>query len=294
MKLIVLGSGTCASQLPGVPNRYPPGFLVTWGENEQNKILFECSEGIRFRLEQAGYDYCDIHHIAISHAHPDHYALVHYYQSVFGRILYFDEDEKCRGRELHIYCPNQIADDFSALFRAYNPEWGDAQEYWWPKLIFHKMSVLYRYESRLAQEEFLHAYLKESAMLRAMGAYHGFGKVDALAFRLITRDGVFAYSGDTGFCRNVYSVANGADIFVCEASSRVGDDHTPYTPKGFGHLTPYLCGDIARNGAVKKLILFHYTGLDSDEAMIEDCRRSGFNGEIVIAKDFEVLEVSSS
>jgi ribonuclease BN (tRNA processing enzyme) len=69
MKLTILGSGTDASQLPGIPNRFPPGFLVEW-DNE--KILFECSEGIRFRLEQIGIDYASIRHLAISHSHPDH------------------------------------------------------------------------------------------------------------------------------------------------------------------------------------------------------------------------------
>ncbi|MFY9457381.1 MAG: MBL fold metallo-hydrolase [Candidatus Spechtbacterales bacterium] len=101
MEVTVLGSGVCASQLPGVPNRYPPGFLVEWGKD--SKVLFECSEGIRFRLEQAGYDYCDIHHIVISHAHPDHFALPHYLQSVFVRGLYLGE--KYQNPELHVYCP---------------------------------------------------------------------------------------------------------------------------------------------------------------------------------------------
>ena len=40
MKVIVLGSGVCASNLPGIESRYPPGFLVTWGENEEHDCAF--------------------------------------------------------------------------------------------------------------------------------------------------------------------------------------------------------------------------------------------------------------
>src|SRR3989338_2756877 len=107
MKVTILGSGTCASQLPGICNRYPPAFLVGFGGE---KILFECSEGVRFRLEQAGFDYADIHHIAVSHAHADHCALVHYVQSVFCKGLW--DKTKPRNEEIQIYAPKQIADDF--------------------------------------------------------------------------------------------------------------------------------------------------------------------------------------
>ena len=81
MRLTILGSGTCVSQINGIRNRFPPAFLIEDKNNE--KILFECSEGIRFRIEKAGYNYSDIEHIAISHSHPDHFALVHYLQSLF-------------------------------------------------------------------------------------------------------------------------------------------------------------------------------------------------------------------
>lgn len=282
MKVTVLGSGVCASQMPGTPNRYPPGFLVTWGKDEEHKVLFECSEGIRFRLERAGYDYCDIHHIAISHAHPDHFALPNFLQSVFGRGLYLGKEYQ--NPEVHVYCPKQIVDDFPLLWRAYNPEWGDEQ-YWWPKLVFHPMMS----EADIA---IVSSMVKiGDGNLLAYSVYHGFGKVDALGFRLETPGGTFAYSGDTGLCRELSLLAHDAGILVCEASARIGDDAALRKPRGYGHLNPLAAGILSRNAGVKKLVLFHYTGLDSDEAIIEDCRLSDYKGELVIAKDFEVLEV---
>src|SRR5262249_1096686 len=98
MKLTILGSGTCGSQMPNVVNRFPPAFVF---ECNQDKIMFDCSEGVRFRLETAGFKYADIHHVAISHTHPDHYAFVHYLQAVacYGNWI------GPRNEEINLYAP---------------------------------------------------------------------------------------------------------------------------------------------------------------------------------------------
>lgn len=282
MKITVLGSGTCASNLPGVPARYPPGFLV---EASSEKILFDCSEGIRFRLEQAGYDPAAIAHIAISHAHADHFVLAPFLQSVYC-------SRKWTGRPtdtpVNLYVPDQIARDFPGYWNAHLP---GVQEkaFPWPKLNFHSLSKGERINIG-------------GAVLEAFPAYHSFGEIEALAFRLELPPespslwqregrgefGVFAYSGDTGMCEGILNAARNADLFICEASARVGDE-TQTT--GYGHLSPYGAGLIAREAGVKRLVLTHYQGFDSDKLMIEDCGRSGFTGEIAIAKDFQVFEL---
>lgn len=271
MKVTILGSGTCASQLPEIPNRFPPAFLVEWADQ---KVLFDCSEGVRFRLEQAGYDYASIQHIAISHPHPDHNALVHFIQSSFCKGIW--EGERPRAdRELHVYCPDQLAADFPSLWKIYIPEQGYFASL---KPILHPMS----------SRENVHAI--GQGRLSAFSVYHGFGRVDAVAFRLETPEGAFAYSGDTGDCPGVRSAAGGADIFVCECSARIGNVKST---KEYGHLTPYAAGQIAQEARVKKLVFFHYTGRDSDEAIVKDCQQSGFVGEIIVGKDFQVLEITS-
>ncbi|MFY9457380.1 MAG: MBL fold metallo-hydrolase [Candidatus Spechtbacterales bacterium] len=163
----------------------------------------------------------------------------------------------------------------------YNPEWGDEQ-YWWPKLVFHPM--VSKKDGAIVST----AVRIDDSKLVAYSVYHGFGKVDALGFRLETPEGTFAYSGDTGVCEELSALAYEADIFVCEASARVGDYKASVE---YGHLTPRFAGEIAKKSDVKKLVLFHHTGLDSDEAMLEDCRLSGYKGELVIPKDFQIFEV---
>lgn len=264
MKLTLLGSGTCVNQLPNIPNRYPPAFLVEWADQ---KILFDCSEGTRFRLEQAGFNYTSIDHIAITHSHPDHCALVQFIQSKYVHYWWRSLDNE----DLTIYCPKHIEKNFNNIWSFYNP---DIEEMWKP-IHFRAMS-----EPGSAEKI-------GNGTLKAYGVYHGHGKIDALAFRLETPEGVFTYSGDTGDCEGVHEACRGADIFVCEASSRINDQkgQVPY-----GHLAPQEVGEICKQGKVKKVILVHYQGFDTDEKMTEAVRSSGFEGEVVVGKDFQVIK----
>lgn len=277
MKLTILGSGTCASQLAGIPNRYPPAFIVEW---ERERMLFDCSEGVRFRLEQAGYDYAAIRHIAISHSHPDHYALTHYVQSVFCKGLWGGKDPKSKDDEqsrqdtLFIYCPPTIADEFQTLWNIYIPDSKD-RYFPWPTLVFCPMA---------ANET---SYRVGQGVLTARKVHHGHGRVDARAYRLETPEGTFVYSGDTGECPGIREIAAGADCFVVECSARIGDEETPI---GYGHLNPRLVGDIAKEARVKRVVIFHYTGLDGDEAMAEEVRRAGYTGEFIVGKDFQAIK----
>jgi ribonuclease Z len=265
MKVTILGSGTCASQLPNIPNRYPPGFLVEFGDE---KILFDCSEGIRFRLEQAGYNYADIHHVALTHIHPDHFALVHFLQSIFGHGLWGGK----KNNDITVYCPQEIRDKYPDLLKAQIHSLDHPSMKTFPKVKFEVMNGNSRQIG--------------GGTLSAEKVYHEFGLVDAVAFRLETNDGIFVYSGDTGECPGIRKICQNADIFVCEASARVGDENSPLN---YGHLNPRLAGEIAKQGNVKKMILFHYTGLDSDETIVQDCRKSGFAGEIIVGKDFQTI-----
>lgn len=270
MHVIILGSGTCASGIPGIPDRQPPAFLVEWEEDEMTqRVLFDCSEGVRFRLEAAGVSYTDIRHVAISHTHPDHCAIFHFCQSLFCKGLF--GGDAFWSPELSIYCPSTLAKNFHKMWKFYTPE---TPVFPFPTIRLVRMSSRVR-PMRIG-----------SAKLFALPVYHGFGKVDALAFRLETPSGTFVYSGDTGECEGIRAIAKNADIFVCEASARVGDEKTP---REYGHLNPRLAGEIAQQAGVKRLVFFHYTGLDSDEAMIAECRRGGYTGYAVVGKDRQLV-----
>ncbi len=269
MKIIALGTGICASGIPGLINREPPGFLVTAGEEQ---ILFDCSEGIRFRLEKVGIEYDKIHHIAISHVHPDHFALIHFIQAVHVRRQIMKS--KNYDPILNIYCPDTIANEFDTYWNFHLREWPD--KFPSVKLAFHPMSGKDK------------AFQIGSVKLSAASVYHGFGKVDALAYRLEAFEGIFAYSGDSGPCEGLDIISKNADIFLCEASAGIGD----FTAAAkYGHLNPFHGGEIGLKGGVKKLILTHYSGVDSDATMIAEAKRAGFKNEVIIAKDFREYNI---
>lgn len=265
MELIILGSGTCVSGLPNIEDRYPPALFL---RINNEKFLFECSDGIRFRLNKAGIEYTDIKHVFLTHSHPDHCSLVQFIQSVYVKGLY---DVKYKNDKIYIYCPKQLKKDFKDLWNFYLPEIKNCR-YEFPELVFEVME-----DKDLKKVG--------DILVKSNKLIHGFGKVDIIGFRLESREGIFVYSGETKLCDNIRDLAKDADIFVCESSARVGDKNSTY-----GHLSPYEAGLIAKETGVKKLILFHYSGLDSDNEMTKDCRSSGFNRELIIAKDFQVIK----
>lgn len=196
---------------------------------------------------------------------------MHYIQSVLNKGHW--GGERFKNKELNIYCPDQIAKDFPTYWRIHLPEW-EERYYPFPKLIFKPMS---------SEKE---RFQIGNGILTARKVYHGWGKTDALAFRLETPEGVFVYSGDYGDCKGIREITKNADIFVSECTKPIGEP-----PNDYGHIDPYAAGDIARNSGAKKIVFFHYTGLDEDEAIIKDCRRSGYAGEAMVGKDFQVIEI---
>lgn len=262
MKVTVLGSG-----VSGREDRRPPGFLVEFGAE---KVLFECSEGIRFALNEIDCDYSDLKHFVLSHGHPDHFAFTHLVHSIYNHRQH---QNRPKNPELNLYWPDSVADGFSTNWDYYMAGFKEKQLRW-SKLNFYRMTTT----REVRQKNFV---------FKSFPVYHSFGQIEALAFRLETAEGLFVYSGDTGLCQGVFEAAKGADLFVCEASARVGERQA--FGKGYGHLSPFEAGQVAKQANVKKLILFHYTGFDSDEKILSDCRESGFAGEVIIGKDSQEI-----
>lgn len=271
MKIIVLGAGVTTSHyLPEQNfNLWPPAFFVTW-DNEA--LLLDCSQAVQQRLEHMGIDHSKIHHIAITHPHPDHCAPIHFLQSTYVKGLY---GEQFKNKHLTFYGPDYLIDNFQTLWNIHLPERIN-QYFDWPKL------------SLMAMSKGDKSITIGSGVLTAKKVYHGWGRCDAVAYRLETPRASIAYSGDTGDCDGVRQIAKNADLFICECSGRVGDS---LSKSEYGHLDPYTIGDIAAQATVKKLVLSHYTGLDSNEAVINEIQRAGYRGEITFAKDFSTISI---
>jgi ribonuclease BN (tRNA processing enzyme) len=268
MKVVALGTGVCVNGIEKLPDRQPPGFLV---EVDGRLVLFDCSEGIRFRIQAAGYDYGHVSHVFVSHAHPDHAALPQFIQSRFVRHMHGAQDE--RSRKLALYLPKLLARDFPQVWNWHQPE--NDGGYW--------QGFQPEY---LAMEDGYQAELWPGVTLKAYDVYHGYGRHPAMGFRLETKYGTFAYTGDSGVCEGVRVLSQSADVLIADCQVRVGQEYTG----GYGHMGPRQCGDIALKGGVKRLWLTHYQGIDEPEAVLAEVRAAGYFGEARLALDGDRLE----
>jgi ribonuclease BN (tRNA processing enzyme) len=263
LEVIALGTGVCVDIPHTKIPRQPPGFLAIVDDLH---FLFDCSEGIRFRLQQARIDLAKVTHVAISHSHPDHAALPQFIQSKFCRYLFGEHDDSAA--KLKIYMSKILARDFPQVWNWHQPE-NDGG--YWKEFEPEFVGM----EDGFAEE------LAPGVRLTAMNVYHGYGRHPAMGFRLETPHGIVAYTGDTGVCEGVRVLAQSADLLIAECGTRVGQEYTG----GYGHLGPRQCGDIALKAGVKKLWLTHYYDIDSPDVMLAEVRASGYFGDATLAHD---------
>ncbi len=113
----------------------------------------------------------------------------------------------------------------------------------------------------------------------------------AVGYRVETPDGVVVISGDTVVCDEMTELATGADVLVYEAMRfaevRLLPAHLQFILDY--HADTVEIGRQARNLAVPTLMLTHLIPSprsDEDEAaFVDDVRSSGYEGEVVVARD---------
>lgn len=270
MRLLALGTGTCVGAAPGTRLRKPPLFAldVAPDGSPPRWILFECSEGARWRLADAGVDPLDVHHVAVSHPHADHAALPQFVQSRACEALF---GVGLRAPSLSVYLPAAPADALPALWAWHNPEDGGAPS----------ARVGLRVEA--LTDGSTHTPF-EGVTLRAFTVAHG--RSPAVAFRVEAHGRVFAYSGDSAPCDGLLRAAHRADLFVCEAAARIGDDAVATR---YGHCTPRQAGAVAREAHATRLWLTHYSGHDTVAAMTDDAHAAGYEGLLHVADDGDAV-----
>jgi ribonuclease BN (tRNA processing enzyme) len=186
MKITILGAGVAASQLPGIRNRNMPAIVVEFGDNT---LLFDCGEGTRFKLEEAGFQYAEIRHVAITHVHADHCVFTPFYQSVFVNKHW----QGLPSGNMYIYAPSQVIDSILPSIKSQIPELNHPQIPPYPTL----------HTKAMKNGDFVSI---GNGKLITESVYHGFGLCDAVAFRLETPEGTFVYSGDSGECEGIRKI----------------------------------------------------------------------------------------
>ncbi|MEV7546979.1 MULTISPECIES: MBL fold metallo-hydrolase [unclassified Streptomyces] len=109
--------------------------------------------------------------------------------------------------------------------------------------------------------------------------------VESYGIRVEHGGRVLAYSGDTGVCPELGMLAEGADLFLCEASFTHGKEDIPDL-----HLNGREAGEYARGGRVGRLVLTHIPPWTDAERNLADAR-AVYDGRVDLAYAGAVYEV---
>ncbi len=100
---------------------------------------------------------------------------------------------------------------------------------------------------------------------------------------------VLGYSADAGPCDALPRIADGADLFLCEAALRSLKEDDP-TPEGRGHLLPSEAGAVAQASGARRLILTHIPLPDEGRWALEEAR-GAYEGDVGIAEILRTYDV---
>ena len=109
--------------------------------------------------------------------------------------------------------------------------------------------------------------------------------VEAYGIRLEHGGRTLTYSGDTGVCEPLHELADGADLFLCEASFTYGKEDIPGL-----HLNGREAGAHAQRANVGRLVLTHIPPWTDAEQTLADARLV-YDGPTQIAHAGAVYEV---
>jgi ribonuclease BN (tRNA processing enzyme) len=93
---------------------------------------------------------------------------------------------------------------------------------------------------------------------------------------------ILTYSADSGPCDALPRLADGADLFLCEAALRSLREDDP-EPQSRGHLLPSEAAATARDAGAKKLLLTHIPIADGGAWALAEAR-TAFEGSVEIAE----------
>jgi len=156
-------------------------------------VLLDCGASALIGLKRCGLDPNDVTVVAVSHLHGDHFGGLPY--------LLLDGQFRHRHRPLHLVGPPGMR-----------------------QRLEQAMEVLFPGSTQISRRFATHVHELppgatievEQVTVQAVGVDHAAG-APALGLRLHVAGRVIAYSGDTAWIDTLIELADGADLFVCEA-----------------------------------------------------------------------------
>ena len=250
-RIILLGSGPALASA----TRDNTSFLL---DSPAGSLLIDCGGGPFHKLLRTGVDPACLKGVILTHAHPDHVyglpSLVHEL-SLFGRREPF-----------HIYSNGHTQQVATALLDAFQL---------WKKPVPLELHLLPDEEKFLVLENEL--YLVHTSPVKHL--------VPTVAVRVTSRGSgrAAAFSADTGPCRELVSLASGADLLFQECAEE--------EPHQF-HCAPQQVGEMAAEAGVAEVILVHcHPNLLKEPYLTISEIRKQYHGSVRFGEDFDVYEL---
>ena len=248
MRLIVVG---CAGSFPA-PGSACSCYLV---EADGFRVVLDLGNGALGPLQRYA-DLYEIDAVMLSHLHPDHC------MDMCGYYVARRYRPEGPVPPMPVYGPEGTAD---RLARAYglapNPGMGEVFEF--RTLRPGKFEV-------------------GPFLVRVDQVNH---PVQTFAIRLDYDGRSLTYSGDTGECEALVSLAEGTDLLLCEASFLEGRDDFPNL-----HLTGRQAGEHAERAGVGRLVLTHLPAWTDPVRTLAD-GRAAFSGPVELAEPGATYEL---
>ncbi len=251
MRVTLLGSGT---SLPD-PDRVQSGILVEVGNQT---ILFDVGSGTLHRLTQTQVDITSIDAVFITHFHIDHCA------------------------DFIPLCQTLWLSGYQKTLKLFGPpamrEWARGiLEVAFPYLRGKIRIKLMELEERET------VYLGPVAISTSITIH---GSMDTRAYKIEHEGKSVVYTGDTGPCREVIELAQGADLLIHELNWMDGKH-----PEGV-HTSPSELMGIVEETCPRKVVLTHLSPevIENKKSILATIGRRS-NAEVIVGEDLMVIDV---
>ncbi|HEY9378574.1 MAG TPA: MBL fold metallo-hydrolase [Jiangellaceae bacterium] len=248
MRLTVLG---CSGSLPG-PKSPASSYLV---EADGFRVLLDLGNGALGTFQEHA-KIADVNAVLLSHLHPDHCLDL---CSLYVARRFWPDVE---GPPIPVWGPPDTAARMAAAYGLV-PEPAMAKAFDFRTYVDGPFAV-------------------GPLEVRAAPVVH---PVPAYALRVEHDGRCVAYSGDTAPTPALVDIASGADVFLCEASFRAGEQN----PSGL-HLTGQEAGEHAMAAGVGQLIVTHIPPWGDAAAAVAEAS-DAFGGPVAAARSGLVLDV---
>jgi ribonuclease Z len=275
MRVTLLGTGCPIVDV----HRYGPATLV---EIENEMWLIDCGSGVTQRLLAHGKSGADITALLLTHLHSDH--IVDFIQLLISGWH--------QGREapLRVYGPRRTREFLGDLLAAWKPEM--------EQRIKHELRLPDGLQVEITEIDGNWEHITPNARITNTEVRHQ-PIPQAFGFRFDSQNASVVISGDTAYCPELITLAQGCDLLVHEAFVHwefVREDDEASREHDlkirFYHTATDEVGKVAREANTKHLVLTHWVPPDFDRQRVVHDVRAHYSGSMFIGDDLMSFDVA--